>query len=78
LQLEIDRLGVTILERIVEGLIDVIDQAEGDTDLEDGAESEPDADDGPCAFCWVGGGEGRETAPRRRRQHRASARRPST
>jgi hypothetical protein len=71
LQLEIDRLGVTILERIVEGLIEVLDRAGCDPDLEDGGDGEPDADEDRCAFCWSGDAKGRAitlAAKRLRRQ----------
>jgi hypothetical protein len=74
LQLEIDKIGVTILERIVEALIELLDRAQAEADLEDGGESEPEAGTDPRAFCWAGDDRRALPAPRqsRRNQRRAA------
>lgn len=68
LPVEIDRLGITILEKIVEGLIDVIDRAEADADCEDGGDNEPDPEHDINAFCWAECPDDRNPARRTRRR----------
>jgi hypothetical protein len=61
LPVEIDRLGITILEKLIEGLIEVLDRVERDSDLEDGGDAELDPETSPNACRWAGGCEGRDT-----------------
>jgi hypothetical protein len=79
LQLEIDGLGIRILEALAEGLIDILDRAAGDTDIEADTDDEPaQSPVGPVnQNLWAFGGQN-DAKPLARRARRLARPRQHT